>query len=253
MTAASRLTAGLSQAPPKEWIDAHRRVWATKPVLRAVYQRWFQLLRERAAAGRIVEIGCGPGFFKAAYGDVIATDVTANPYADCILDAAVLPFAAGSLGSIVMIDVFHHLPEPERFLREAERVLRPGGRIVLVEPWIGVAGRLFWTYLHHEDCDPSVPPEAPWRGPSKDPMQGNAALPYLYFGAGGHAERLGLALRVTERQAFAGLPWLLSGGFQPFSLFPAALGGAVERVDRLLSRLPRWTATRCLITLERSA
>lgn len=240
----------LSQAPPAEWLDAHRRVWERKPVLRAVYQRWFRDVRARCADGSIVEIGCGPGFFKAEYPEVIATDVTPNPYADRIVDAAALPFERGEVGSIVMIDVFHHLPEPERFLGEVARVLRPRGRLILIEPWISAAGRLLWTYLHHEDCDLTVAPQMPWGGGGKDPMLGNAALPYLYFREGGHAERLGLGLRIVERRPFTGLPWLLSGGFQPISLLPAALADWSERLDRQLSRAPKWTATRCLITLE---
>ena len=51
-------------------------------------------------------------------------------------------------------------------------------------------------------------------------MEGNAALPYLYFRAGGHLERAGLPLRVVRREPFAALPWLLSGGFQPYGLLP---------------------------------
>lgn len=241
-----------SSRPPVDWLTDHRRVWATKPSLRAVYERWFHLLRARAGDGPMVEIGCGPGFLKATYADVVATDVTPNPYADCLVDAAALPFAAGALGSLVMIDVFHHLPDPVAFLAEAARTLRPHGRVVLIEPWTGLAGRLLWTYVHHEDFDPGVAPTSPWNGDAKDPMDGNTALPWLYFRAGGELERLGLQLSVVERAPFAGLPWLLSGGFQPFTLLPAALSGAAEGFDRLLSAAPRWSATRCVVVLERA-
>jgi SAM-dependent methyltransferase len=243
----------LSRAPATEWIAEHRRVWARKPGLRAVYGRWFRLIRSKCSDdGSIVEIGCGPGFFKVAYPEIIATDVGANPYADRRVDAGALPFESGTVGSIVMIDVFHHLVEPGRFLREVERVLQPGGRLIMIEPWISAVGRLLWTYLHHEDCDLSVRPEAPWDAPDKDPMLGNAALPYLYFREGGHLPRLRTALRVVERAPFPGLPWLLSGGFQPYTLLPARLAGLAERLDRLLARPQSWTATRCLITVERA-
>jgi SAM-dependent methyltransferase len=241
-----------SQAPDADWLADHRRVWARKPALRAVYGRWFRWLRGKCAAGGpVVELGCGPGFFKAACPDILATDVWPNPFADCRLDASALPFASASVGNLVMIDVFHHLPEPVLFLHEAERVLQPRGRLLMLEPWIGLGGRLLWTYLHHEDCDLTVRPDAPWGGADKDPMMGNAALPYLYFRSGGHLAHLGTALRVIERQPFAGLPWLLSGGFQSFSLLPGAAAALAERLDRALSAAPAWSATRCVITIER--
>jgi SAM-dependent methyltransferase len=244
----------LSAAPSIDWVVAHRDAWARKPSLRAVYRRWFRALRDGCADdGPILELGCGPGLFKELYPDVIATDADVNPYADRIVDAGALPFADGALASIVMLDVFHHLPEPERFLREAARTLRGGGRVVMIEPWLGLAGRLFFRHVHHEICDLRVDPAAPWAGPDKDPMHGNVALPYLFFQPGGHLERLDLQLRLVRREPFAALPWLLSGGFQSFGFLPLPLVGTAEGVDAIVSRLPRLTATRCLIALERDA
>jgi SAM-dependent methyltransferase len=198
-----------------------------------------------------VEIGCGPGFFKEAYPDVVSTDVVANPFAERIVDAAALPFADGEVGNIVALDVFHHLPRPEQFLREVARTLRRGGRLVLIEPWIGLAGRIFWKYFHHEDCDPRVDPSTPWDRADKDPMLGNAALPFLYFRQNGHLECMGLPLHVIEREPFAALPWLLSGGFQPVSLLPKQLVGPLETVDALVSRVPTVTALRCRLVIQR--
>lgn len=241
----------LSQAPAGDWIADHRRTWQRKAALRAVYQRWFTLVRGACVGdGIIVELGCGPGFFKEMYPEIVATDVGQNPHADRIVDSAHLPFADGEVGHIVMIDVFHHFEDPQRFVREVDRVLRPHGRLSMIEPWLGLAGRFLWTYLHHEDCDPSVDPAAPWQGPNKDAMMGNAALPYLYFRAGGHLESMGTRLRVVRRDPFCGLPWLLSGGFQPYSLMPASLVSTIETIDRLLSYVPA-LATRCCVIVEK--
>jgi SAM-dependent methyltransferase len=243
----------LIRAPSGDWLATHRGVWARKPTLRAVYARWFHLLRDACGPGTpIVELGCGPGLFKELYPEVIASDTISNPYADRIVDAAALPFADGELAGIVMLDVFHHLPDPAQLLREAARTLRPGGRLVMIEPWMGLAGRVFYRHVHHEVCDASVDPAAPWKSPDKDPLQGNVALPDLYFQPRGHLERLALDLRVVRREPFAALPWLLSGGFQPFTLLPAAWVGALERIDRVISRSPALTATRCLVVIERT-
>ena len=243
----------ISHAPPADWVATHRSVWARKPSLRQVYTQWFRVLHDACVADApIVELGCGPGFFKELYPEVVATDVAPSPYADRVVDAAALPFADGEVGTIVFIDVFHHLPRPEQFLREAARVLRRQGRLVMLEPWMGLAGRLLFRYVHHEDCDLTVAPGDPWGGTNKDPMQGNAALPYLYFRAGGHVEHMGVPLRVMHRQPFAALPWVLTAGFQPVSFLPAALVSVVELVDRLLSLVPPVTATRCFLVLEKT-
>ncbi|MFN8542837.1 MAG: class I SAM-dependent methyltransferase [Candidatus Binatia bacterium] len=234
------------------WIDEHRAVWARKPALRAIYRHWIEALRrESVPGGPLIEVGCGPGFMKELWPEVLATDVVASPYAERVVDAAALPFADGEVATIVLLDVFHHLPAPHRFLREVARTLRGGGRLLLVEPWLGLAGRVFYRWIHHEGCDPRVDPEAPWTAAGKDPMDGNAALPWLYFRPGGWLERSGLPLRILRRERIAALPWLLTGGFQPVSLLPAALVPAALRVDRALSLVPALTATRCFLVVER--
>jgi len=92
----------LTRPPGSDWIAQHRRVWEQKRALRRVYTTWFRRLRGACAAdGPIVELGCGPGFFKRAYPEVIATDAAGNPDADRIVDAGTLPFPDGSLGSLV--------------------------------------------------------------------------------------------------------------------------------------------------------
>lgn len=51
-------------------------------------------------------------------------------------DAACLPFADATFGSITMVETFEHVFETDRvgMLSECHRVLRPGGRIVLSTP-----------------------------------------------------------------------------------------------------------------------
>ena len=83
--------------------------------------------RSVCVEGRTVEIGGGIGQFKDRFPLVIATDIQIAPWLDLVADAQRLPFAQGSISNIVMIDVLHHLEFPLLFLREASRVLRPGG------------------------------------------------------------------------------------------------------------------------------
>ncbi len=50
--------------------------------------------------------------------------------------AQLLPFRDASLRAVVSQEVFEHLPEPDKALREAVRVLCPGGVLYLQTPFI---------------------------------------------------------------------------------------------------------------------
>jgi SAM-dependent methyltransferase len=62
-------------------------------------------------------------------------------------DAAALPFRDGAFGSVVVRDLLHHVPRPERVVAEAVRALARGGRLWILEPnarnpLVGVHARL---------------------------------------------------------------------------------------------------------------
>jgi arsenite methyltransferase len=41
--------------------------------------------------------------------------------------------AAASVDLVFLANLFHHLPEPARYFAEAKKVLRPGGRVAIIE------------------------------------------------------------------------------------------------------------------------
>ncbi|MBI3182470.1 MAG: class I SAM-dependent methyltransferase [Myxococcales bacterium] len=57
--------------------------------------------------------------------------------ADVVPASGPLPYAEGSFDLVLSMDVVEHLAEPLRHLREAARVLRPGGRLLLTTPNYG--------------------------------------------------------------------------------------------------------------------
>lgn len=63
-------------------------------------------------------------------------------------DVEALPFEDDCFDQVVMTCVLHHLSNPERCLREARRILRPGGTFVLAMPTDpGILNRLIKTVV----------------------------------------------------------------------------------------------------------
>jgi SAM-dependent methyltransferase len=167
-------------------LEEHHRVWRRKAVLRRVYREEFfaRLLQARRPGGVSVEVGGGPGFLKEICPELVSTDVVWTGWHDVVADAHALPFRSGSVSNVVGLDVLHHLERPMAFLREAERVLVLGGRLILIEPWITPLSYVVYRFLHQEDCDLIANPlsgRALRRHGAKKPFDGNQAVPYLLF------------------------------------------------------------------------
>jgi SAM-dependent methyltransferase len=227
----------------------HRAAWQARPELRCVYREWFERLLAAAAARRpVVEIGSGPGFFKECSPSLVATDVVPGLAVDVRCDADVLPFRSAGVGAIVMVDTLHHLPRPLDFLAEAARVLKPGGRLAMVEPWITAPSWVLYRYFHHEECRLGVDVARPFGSDAKAALEGNAAIPYLALA---RLHEAGLPLHLVRAEPFVGLPYLATFGFKvekPLPGFVQSLAGAAEAALRPLAR---WLATRIFIVLEK--
>ena len=233
----------------------YRFAWDRKPVLRRVYNDIYDRIASCCVSGHTVEIGGGIGQFKQRFPDVIATDIQKGPGLDVVADAQKLPFGPASISNVIMVDVLHHIEYPILFLREAERVLRPGGRCIMVEPAITKGSTLFYRFIHQE---PVRMREDPLRegNPTKerDPYDSNQAIPTLlatrYRGQLAHKLP---CLRVTEVQWFSFLAYPLSGGFKSWSLLPDSVAKPLlsleKRVEPVLGPL---FGFRMLLVLEKS-
>jgi len=101
-----------------------------------------------AGARRILDVGCGPGnstrqLPAGAIGGDFALSMLrrAREHAPRIpllcLDATSLPVRSSSVDAVTLHSVLYLLPDQRAALSEIARVLRPGGRAVLVEPQAG--------------------------------------------------------------------------------------------------------------------
>jgi SAM-dependent methyltransferase len=235
-------------------LSSYRDVWRRKPVLRVVYGDFYDRIAAACRPGMTIEIGGGIGNLKGRLADLVATDIQPAPWLDCAADAQRLPFAPGCAANIVMVDVLHHLEFPVVFFREAQRVLRPGGRVLMVEPAITWGSTLFYRLLHHEPVHTSADvlldgsPD-----PRRDPYDSNQAIPTLL--ATRDRERfhhLFPGLRIARAEWFSLAAYPLSGGFKPWSLVGEGGARRLIRIERAVEPLlGRFMAFRMMLVVEK--
>jgi SAM-dependent methyltransferase len=246
----------------RDRLDEHRRVWAGKPVLAQVYGVWFEALLSELPPGRALEVGAGPGFLREyarqRRPDIawIAVDVIPAPWNDLAADALGLPLRAGTVGSVVGLDLVHHLASPRRFFQEAARVLRPGGHIAVVEPWVTPLSFPIYRWLHEEGCTLGLNPWDPFHlkeGETKVAFQGDAAVVRRLLVTTTPQEWQSLGFRPPRRRILNGFAYLLSLGFKRGSLLPPRATPFFLRLDERLRAAAPLFGMRALVVWERAA
>jgi SAM-dependent methyltransferase len=91
--------------------------------------------------GRLLDVGCGIGhsYELLAPRQTVGVDIDPDVLVDqdretCVGDMRALPFADSSFSSVLSVQAIEHVPDPERAIVEARRVLGPGGVAVFVTP-----------------------------------------------------------------------------------------------------------------------
>ena len=91
--------------------------------------------------GPVLDVGCGVGHSYRELAPRVTVGVDVDPVPldgqereTHVADMRELPFPDGSFPAVVSIHSLEHVPDPERVVAEAARVLEPGGAAVLVTP-----------------------------------------------------------------------------------------------------------------------
>ena len=241
-------------APAAAHLDSYRGTWQNKAVLRAVYGDYYRRMAKQLNPGPTLELGAGSGHLREHLHDVVLTDVQTAPWLDAAADAQALPFRSACFENIVMLDVLHHIENPPQFFGEAARVLKPGGRLVMLEPAITPLSGLFYRYLHPEPVDMEQDPFVrPTANPKRSPYDANQALPTLFFRRHrAKFEHHFPDFRLHPVRYLSLFAYPLSGGYRRWSLVPAFLVRPLLLAeDGLLAVLGPAMAFRLFVLLER--
>lgn len=132
-------------------------------------QRRRRLVRAALGAGRgerILDVGCGPGFYCAELVDEVGPDgsivgLDASPHMLALAarrcavhpniefaeaDATALPVDDAGFDAALCVQVLEYIRDPSAVLAELHRALRPGGRVVLWD--------VDWATLSWHSADP---------------------------------------------------------------------------------------------------
>lgn len=236
-----------------EILRQHQAVWQKKPILRLLYTEWYQEIAGWLQPGQTLEVGGGTGNLKEFAPSVVCTDIVKLPWLNVVADAQQLPFASGSLSNIVLFDTLHHLENVRYFFDEALRVLQPGGRVVIMDPYISAFSWPIYHFLHPEpvdfDQDPLflIPVQ-----PGRKPFDANQAISTILFERSSrrfHEFYPSFKKIQHHRMAFFAYP--LSGGFEGPSLLPLCLVRPLLSLERMLRFLNPLLAFRILVVLEK--
>jgi len=214
---------------------AHKEILRTKSFLRKNYLFWYDFLVQdfgSKSPDEILEIGSGGGFLKEVLPGIITSDIQPIAGVDRCFPATEMHLNDQSLQGICMVNVFHHIDEADKFLIEASRVLKPDGRIIMVEPANTIWSRFVYLKFHHENFDV----KGGWKFLSDGPLtSSNITLPWIVF----IRDRALFKNRFPEFEIESidfhnSFQYILSGGFSYRTVVPGFLFGVLHFIDRWL-------------------
>lgn len=233
--------------------ELHGTIIHKKKFLKNIYLENYKCfataIGEDIASKKIVELGSGGGFINEVIPHAIKSDVIELPNIDMHFSALDMPFENETIDAFVMIDVLHHINDSEAFFTEALRCLKPGGKIVMIEPANTLWGGFIYRNFHHEPFDA----KGGWGFESSGPMSSaNGAIPWILFI---RDRKLFSAkfpqLKINKIKHHTPFRYLISGGVSMRQLLPSFCYPLVYGFELILTPINRLLGMFMTIELEK--
>lgn len=232
---------------------AHRDIIVSKPFLKRLYLDWYRVFVQRVTKnkkGKYLEIGSGGGFLKEVFPEVITSDILQLPNVDLVFSAEKMPFKDSELAGIMMLNVFHHIPKPYLFLKEAQRTLVSGGTVIMTEPANSALGRFIYKRFHHEPFDEKGALEIQAGNPLSN---SNQALPYIYFEREAALFKKEYPLlKIRSISYHSPFSYIISGGVSRSAMLPYFMYPMVKAIEWILSPFSKQLGLFCTVELEKT-
>ena len=135
---------------------------------RKYYKKYVEFVEKNLPRknGKILDIGCGEGWstfllkergYYATGMDLQDGTIEAKSVDPNLIyvsgDARKMPMGENTFDGVAMYQVLGHIPEPKETLEECIRVLKPGGRLIIVGPnLISFVFNGYWSMRHTLRC-----------------------------------------------------------------------------------------------------
>ena len=217
----------------------HRNIIKKKVFLHKLYLEYYEIFKENTKDipdGFKIEIGSGGGFLKEVINDVITSDVLELPGVDKAFFAEKIPYPDKSIAAFFLLNTLHHLKEPDKFFSEVNRCLKPGAKIIMIEPTNTPFSRLFFKYIHHEQFDEK---KDNWKVDGEGRLaDANNAMPWIIFIRDREKFLTKYPdLEIIQINKHTPFRWFLGGGLSYRQLVPSASFGFFTKIDKLFQNI----------------
>lgn len=179
-------------------------------------QRYGWMNEYLRAKEKVFELGSGAGFAKEFIKNpsLKLTDVVKHPWIDEQVDAMNLPYEPGSLDAIICSHMIHHIASPVAFFKQAKRVLRKDGLILISEIYTSYLMRALLRVMRHEGWSYNIDifDEKQVANDPLDPWSANCAIPQLLFSDSARFSEALPGLKIERYELTECLIFPLSGG-----------------------------------------
>lgn len=230
----------------------HKKIWNNKPILKVIYQEWYKKISyglKDKPKGISIEIGSGCANISQYNPKTLTSDIQIENWLDIVNDAQYLPYKNNTISSISLIDAFHHIPDPIKFLNESYRVLKAGGRIAIIEPYPTFLSSFFYTYFHNE---PLIKHQSLLNDKTSY-FCPNQAASFILFKKEINLfkEKYKGKFSIEIKNLFSTILYPLSGGYKNFSLVPKFLIKPFQVFEKIISPLNKFLAFRIFIVIKK--